>query len=72
MLGFVGHVGAEISSDNGVPGWVVLLVELFLDVGSNILLDVEFFEGYVGTVDGILLHLFVHISVLNYGLSLSC
>ena len=28
-----------------MPGWVVLLVELLLDEGGDILLDVEFLEG---------------------------
>ena len=31
------HVGNDAPSDNAVPGGVVLLVELLLDVGGNIL-----------------------------------
>jgi hypothetical protein len=30
----------EVPADNAVPGWVVLLVELLLDVSCDVLLDV--------------------------------
>ena len=41
MLGFVGHVGAEVTADDAMPGRVVLLVELLLDEGGNVLFNVE-------------------------------
>ena len=65
VFGFVGDVGAEVPAHDTVPGGVVLLVELFFDVGCDVLFDVELFEGYVGTVDGVLLHLLVHVSMLD-------
>jgi hypothetical protein len=34
-------VTSEVPSHNAMPGWVVFLVELLLDVGGDILLDVE-------------------------------
>lgn len=37
MPRLMGHVGAEIPPDDAMPGGVVLLVELFLDVGGNVL-----------------------------------
>ena len=40
MFRLVGDVGTEVSSHDAMPGWVVLLVELFLDVGGNVLLNV--------------------------------
>ena len=45
VLGLVSHVGAEVAANNAVPGRVVLFVELLLDVGGNVLLDVELFQG---------------------------
>lgn len=39
--GFVSHVGAEIPAHYAMPGRVVLLVELFLDVGGDVLQDDE-------------------------------
>jgi hypothetical protein len=41
VLGFVGHVRAEVSSDNAVPGWVILFIEFLLDVRGNILRKAE-------------------------------
>jgi hypothetical protein len=55
-----------------MPGGVVFLVELLLDVGGNIFFDIEFFQCNIGAIDGVLLHLFVHISMLNNCLSLCC
>lgn len=37
VLRFVGDVGAKVAADDAVPGWVVLLVELLLDEGSDVL-----------------------------------
>jgi len=46
-----------------VPRRVVALVELLLDVGSNLLLDVVLGESGGRTVYGILLHLLRHIGI---------
>ncbi len=34
---FVRDVAAKVAPDDAVPGWVVLLVELFLDEGCDVL-----------------------------------
>ncbi len=44
MLGLVGNVGAEVAADDRVPSGVVLLVELLLDEGGDVLLDVVLLE----------------------------
>ena len=71
MLGLVGHVGAEVSANHTMPGGVILLVELFLDIGGYILLDIEFLQGHICTVNRVLLHLLVHVRMLDHGLPLS-
>ena len=70
MLGFVGDVGSEVASDDAVPGGVVLLVELLLDVGGDVLLDVVFLQRLGRAVDGVLLHLLRHVRVLEHRLRL--
>ena len=72
VLGLVGDVGAEVPADDGVPGGVVLLVELLFDKGGDVLFDVELLEGHVGAIDGVLLHLLVHVSVLDHCFPLGC
>lgn len=37
VTGLVCHVGAKVTADDAVPGWIVFLVELFLDVCGNVL-----------------------------------
>jgi len=69
--GLVRDVAAEVSADDAVPRGVVLLVELLLDVGRDVLLDVVLFEGLRGAVDGVLLHLLGHVRVLDDGLALT-
>ena len=58
MLGLVGDVGTEVSAHDAVPCGVVLLVELLLDEGSDILLNVELLECLGNNIDSILLHIF--------------
>ena len=65
VLGLVGHVRAEVTADNAVPGGVVLLVEFLLDEGSDVLLNVVLFEGLGGDIDSVLLHIFGHVSILD-------
>ena len=67
MLGLVGHVGAEVTAHNAMPGGVVLLVEFLLDESGDVLLDVEALESLGGDVDGVLLHVLGHVSVLDDG-----
>ena len=69
VLGLVGHIGAEVTADNAMPGGVVLLVEFLLDEGGDVLLNVELLEGLGGNVDSVLLHVLGHVCVLNNCLS---
>lgn len=71
MLGLVCHVAAEVAADNAVPCWVVLFVEFFLDVRSNVFLNVVLLERLRRTVNGVLLHVLRHIGILDDGLSVS-
>ena len=71
VLGFVCDVRSEVTSNNAVPGGVVLLVELLFDVGSDILLDIELLKSNVRAINGILLHFLIHVCVLDDGLPLS-
>jgi len=71
MLGLVCHVAAEVPAHDAMPGGVVLFVELFLDVCSDVLLDVVLLEGLRGAVDGVLLHVLRHVSILDYCLTVS-
>lgn len=72
VLGFMSDVGSEVPAYDTVPCGIVLLVELFLDECSNIFLNVEFLKGLIGGVNCILLHLFVHVCVLDDGFALGC
>lgn len=54
MPRLVSNVGAKIPAHDTVPCRVVLLIELLLDVGGDVLLDVVLLEGLGGTIDGVL------------------
>ena len=71
VLGLVGHVASEVTSDDAVPCWVVLFVELLLDVGSDVLFNVVLLQSLGGAVHGILLHVLRHISILDHGFAVS-
>lgn len=68
----MGDVGAEVTAHDAVPGGVILLVELLLDVGGDVFLDVELLQRHISTIDRVLLHLLVHVSVLDHCFSLGC
>ena len=53
------------------PFGVVLLVELLLDEVRDVLPGVAPFEGLLGAVDGVLLHLLGHFGVLDDDLALT-
>jgi len=69
VLRLVRDVAAKVAPDDAVPGGVVLLVKLLLDVRRNVLLDVVFLKGLCGAVDGVLLHVLRHVGVLDYCLA---
>jgi hypothetical protein len=50
----MGDIGAKIPSYNAVPGGIVLLVKLLLDIGCNVLLYIILFQGLSGTIHSIL------------------
>jgi len=70
VLRLVCDVAAEVTADDAMPGWVVFLVELLLDVCGDVLLDVVLLESLGGAVYGVLLHVLGHVSILDYGLPL--
>lgn len=71
VLGFVGDIRSEVPSNDAMPGWVILFVELFLDESGNIFFDVVFIKSLNGCIDGIILHLLGHVRILDNGLLVS-
>uniref|UniRef100_A0A8P0PK86 Dynein light chain n=2 Tax=Canis lupus familiaris TaxID=9615 RepID=A0A8P0PK86_CANLF len=63
VFGFMCHITTEVPPHNAVPGGVVLLVKLLLNMGRNILLYVIFLQCLSHTLHRVLLHLLRHISV---------
>merc|ERR1719411_1306271 len=66
MLCLVRHVGSKVTPDDGMPSRVVLLVELLLDEGRNVLLNVVLLQCLRCAVDRILLHVLGHVRVLDH------
>ena len=71
MLGLVGDIGTEVAAHDAMPGGVVLLVELLLDVGGDVLLDVELLHCLSGDLNSVGLHVLGHIGVLDHSLAVS-
>merc|ERR1719162_583344 len=65
VLGLMRHVGAKVASDNSMPRWVILFVELLLDESGDVLLNVVLLECLGGTIDGVLLHVLSHVCILD-------
>ena len=72
MLGFVGDIGTEVAANNTMPGRIIFLVEFLLDVGGDVFFDVEFLKGNVGTVNSVLLHFLIHVSMLDHCFPFGC
>jgi len=70
VLGLMSDVAAEVPAHNAMPCGVVLPVEFFLDESSDVFLHVELLHGLGGAFDGILLHIFCHVGILNDGFAL--
>ena len=58
-------IAAKVLSDDDVPCGTMTLVELLLDLSSDIFLDVVFLESCRCDIDGLLLQLLAHVDVLN-------
>jgi len=56
VFGLVCDIRAKVAAHDAMPGRVVLLVKLLLDVSCNILLDIVFLHSLRCAIDGILLH----------------
>ena len=61
----MGDIWAKTAANNAVPGGQVHLIELCLNDLSNIVENTSLLEGKCHTVNGMLLHEFVHVSILN-------
>lgn len=61
----VGNVAPKVLADDDVPGSTVTLVELFLDLRRDVLLDVVLFESSRGDVHALLLHVLGHVDVFD-------
>ena len=68
MFGLMRGIAPEIPANDTVPCGVVLFIEFFLEISGNVLFNVVFFKGVSGTVHGILLHVFTHVSIFNHSL----
>jgi len=61
------YIAAKVTADDTVPGWIVLLVELLLDVCSDVLFYVILLQRLSRAVHGVLLHVFGHVGILDDG-----
>ena len=71
VLGLVCNIRAKVAANNAMPGWVVLFVEFLLDESRDVLLNIVLLQGLCGTVDGVLLHILCHVSILDHSLAVS-
>ncbi|KAJ0063718.1 hypothetical protein NL108_006655, partial [Boleophthalmus pectinirostris] len=71
MLCLVSHIAAEVSPDNAVPSEIANNVPHLFDVRCNVLLYVVLLHGLGGTVHGVLLHIFGHVSVFDHSFPVS-
>jgi len=63
----MGDVASEVFSNNDVPRRTMPPIKLLLDLGSDVLLDVEFFECGRCDINTLLLHLFAHVYIFYDG-----
>ena len=58
-------IASKVLADDDVPCGAVSSVELLLDLGGDVLLDVVLFESGGGDVYSLLLHLLAHVDILD-------
>lgn len=68
VFGLVCHVATEVTAHDAVPGGVVLLVKLLLDMGRDILLYVVLLQRLSSALHRVLLHLFRHVCIFDHRL----
>ncbi|CAH6926317.1 unknown_gene_7976 [Phodopus roborovskii] len=68
VFGFMCHITTEVPTHNAVPGGVVLLVKLLLDMGRNILFYVVLLQRLSSALHRVLLHLFRHVCIFDHRL----
>lgn len=68
VFGLVCHVATEVPAHDAVPGGVVLLVKLLLDMGRDILLYVVLLQRLSSALHRVLLHLFRHVCIFDHRL----
>ena len=66
-LGLMRYVAAHAAAYNAVPRWLVHHIELGLDNLCDVVEDGFLLEGILAAVDGMLLHTFGHVRVLDDG-----
>lgn len=68
VLGFMCHVTTEVPPHDAVPGGIVLLVKLLLDVGRDVLFYVVLLQRLGSALHRVLLHLFRHVCIFDHRL----
>lgn len=71
VFGFMCHITTEVPPHDAVPGGVVFLVKLLLDMGRNVLLYIILLQCLSSTLHRVLLHLLRHIGIFDHGLSVT-
>uniref|UniRef100_A0A8C0WXQ6 Dynein light chain n=1 Tax=Castor canadensis TaxID=51338 RepID=A0A8C0WXQ6_CASCN len=71
VFGFMCHITTEVPPHDAVPGGVVLLVKLLLDMGSNVLFYVLLLQRLSSTLHRVLLYLFRHVRIFDHRLSVT-
>ena len=70
VFGFMCHITTKVPPHDAVPGGVVLVVKLLLDVSRNVLYII-LLQCLSSTFRRVLLRLLRHIGILDYGLSVT-
>uniref|UniRef100_A0A8C4L1V2 Uncharacterized protein n=1 Tax=Equus asinus TaxID=9793 RepID=A0A8C4L1V2_EQUAS len=69
MFAFMCLISTKIPPHDSVPGGVVLIVRLLLNMGQNVLLYAIFLKHLSSTPYQVLLHLLCHVGIFYHSLS---